>query len=808
MSLIPFVGAAQKFNRDRGYRIERSLRFNSADSAYLNRTPASAGNRKTWTWSGWVKRSGLGLAGIFEGYSSATNQTSVAFNSTGTVFLQDYGGGSYNLLWESVALFRDPSAWYHIVITYDTTQASSANAVKVYVNGGSALSLTFTPILGSYLQNRDGFVNNTVSHAVGQYAAANHFSGYLTEINFIDGSALTPTSFGEFNEDTGVWQPKRYAGTYGTNGFYLNFSDNSGTTSTTLGKDQAGSNDWTPNNFSVTAGAGNDSLVDVPTRYGDDTGAGGEVRGNYCVLNPLNIGFSGTLSNGNLDYNLGSGTKRSEGTIAVLSGKWYWEALGVSGITNNTVGGRFGFQRPSTISSPESLEFSVYWHATDGLQKYVNASRTVISTGTNYGDGDLLSMALDADANIAYFYKNGSLAYTYNFSGDTSPGASLLTPQCWNASSGTPVWSYNFGQRPWAHTPPENYKALCTTNLPEPTIEDGGEYFNTVLYTGAGSTQTISDVGFQPDFVWVKSRSGAYSHALVDSVRGVSRPMRTNGTDAEYFESGNSVYQLNSSGFSVKEPAGFGSVNATGDTYVAWNWKAGGASVVNTDGTISSNVSVNPTAGFSIVTYTGNLTSGATVGHGLGVAPSMVIQKNRITTDEPWFVYHASLGATKFLRLNGTDAEATNSSIWNNTAPTSTVVTLGNNSGVNGSSQGCLLYCFAPVAGYSAAFSYTGNGSADGPFVFLNFRPALILAKVSSTSGSNWYLIDSVRGAFNVNDKLLNPNTSAVEEVYSQVDFLSNGFKIRNTGTGLNASGVTVIGFAWAENPFSYSLAR
>jgi hypothetical protein len=168
-------------------------------------------------------------------------------------------------------------------------------------------------------------------------------------------------------------------------------------------------------------------------------------------------------------------------------------------------------------------------------------------------------------------------------------------------------------------------------------------------------------------------------------------------------------------------------------------------------------------------------------------------------------VYHASLGAGKAIRLNTTGAEDTSANWWNSTAPSSTLITLGTNYNGGGNS---VAYCFAPVAGYSAAFSYTGNGSADGPFVFLNFRPALILAKVSSTSGSNWYLIDSVRGAFNVNDKLLNPNTSAVEEVYSQVDFLSNGFKIRNTGTGLNASGVTVIGFAWAENPFSYSLAR
>jgi hypothetical protein len=273
-----------------GYQISRSLRFNSADSAYLSRTPASAGNRKTWTWSGWVKRSKINATSfIFTSRPSAGAAFFLYFDQgTGDNALRitENGGGSSDLI--TTQLFRDVSAWYHIVVAWDTTQATASNRVKIYVNGVqvTAFATSTYPTL-----NADSEINNTSIHSIGSqqtYAAGNYFDGYLADINFIDGQALTPSSFGEINADTGVWSPIAYAGSYGTNGFYLNFSDNS--TIDALGTDFSGNgNTWDDNGFSVTAGAGNDSLVDSPTRFGTDTGLGGEVRGNYATLNPLAV---------------------------------------------------------------------------------------------------------------------------------------------------------------------------------------------------------------------------------------------------------------------------------------------------------------------------------------------------------------------------------------------------------------------------------------------------------------------------------------------------------------------------------------
>ena len=275
-----------------GYQISRSLRFNSADSAYLSRTPASAGNRKTWTWSAWVKIGNMpSTYGIFAASSSTTDYTSIYFQGQ-TLKIEDYyGGGQY----VSAQVFKDPSAWYHIVLSVDTTQATTANRVLLYVNGALASWGTSA----NWSQNLNTRINSTYAHIIGALYShsptSSPFDGYLADIHFIDGQALTPSSFGQFDAN-GEWQPKAYTGSYGTNGFRLDFSDNSAATATTLGKDRAGSNNWTPNNLSVTAGAGNDSLTDTPTSYGTDTGVGGEVRGNYCTWNPLNCQSQGSVS--------------------------------------------------------------------------------------------------------------------------------------------------------------------------------------------------------------------------------------------------------------------------------------------------------------------------------------------------------------------------------------------------------------------------------------------------------------------------------------------------------------------------------
>jgi hypothetical protein len=347
-------------------------------------------------------------------------------------------------------------------------------------------------------------------------------------------------------------------------------------------------------------------------------------------------------------------------------------------------------------------------------------------------------------------------------------------------------------------------------------IPDGRTVMAATLYTGNGSTQSISNavngVSFQPDFVWAKSRSTADANFVLDSVRGATINLYTNGTAAEFTQ--NTVTAFNSGGFSVGSQAN--GVNTNAATYIGWQWKAGGTAVSNTSGILASQVSANTTAGFSVCTYTAPASSQAnSFGHGLGVAPSMVIAKNRSsgTGGLGWAVYHSSLGANQVLSLNTTAASATVSGYWGS-GMTSTVVGLptgASSTGFDNCTGNMVAYCFAPVAGYSAFGSYTGNGSADGPFIYTGFRPRFILGKASSgtnASTSNWFMMDSARNTYNVANLRLFANLSNADNTQDILDFTSNGFKLRTTNTAENTSGTTYIYMAFAENPFKYANAR
>jgi hypothetical protein len=727
------------------------------------------------------------------------------FSTTEFVFLNRPSNVTNGEIY-TTQVFRDPSAWYHFVLAIDTTQATASNRIKIYVNGSQITALR---VANYPSQNSDLLINSTEAHNIGRFVdtATTYFDGYLTEINFIDGQALTPSSFGLNDPETGVWSPKRYTGTYGTNGFYVNFSDNSGTTSTTLGKDYSGNgNNWTPNNFSVTAGAGNDSLVDSPTAYGTDTGVGGEVRGNYCVLNPLAYdriypSFKATLSNGNLQAVTSSGGtgdySATIGTIGVSAGKWYWEMTGTAGTTLRC----FGIT-DATLEVPSYPGGSARsWGYYSGGRLYNNSS--FVSYGATWTTNDVIGVALDLDAGTLVFYKNGVSQ------GTAATGLSgTFTPILSDLESGvSSTIVCNFGQRAFAYTAPSGFKALCTTNLPTPTIgatstTQANDYFNAVTYTGNGSTQSITGVGFQPDFVWIKDRSAVTFHVLFDAIRGVQKYLVSNNTDAEGTLS-TTLTAFNSDGFTYGTN---GSGNALNDAYVAWNWNAGGSNATNTAGTITSTVRANTTSGFSIVTYTGT-GANATVGHGLGVAPQMVIVKARDDA-ESWKVYHASTGGAVYqMVLNSTAARASVSTIWNSTDPTTSVFSIGTDSSVNQNTEKFVAYCFAPVAGYSAFGSYTGNGSADGPFVYTGFIPRWIMLKASSTT-SGWLIIDTSRQNYNVEGPYLVANASDAETTGTTVfDVLSNGFKMRSSST-LNTSSATYIYAAFAESPFKYALAR
>jgi hypothetical protein len=778
------------------FQVSNSLRFRSSASAYLNRTFGTNGSSTTTkTLSFWVKRGGSNSSFyyLFSGYDgSSGNDLFVGFDSSGSYVADGFrvscgGAAAYDIVTSSV--YRDFSAWYHFVVAFDTTQATASNRVKIYVNGSqlTAFNTANYPAQNSVI----GFGFGNSYNKIGSTYLANtrYFDGYMAEINFIDGQALTPSSFGSINATTGVWQPARYTGSYGTNGFYLKF--NNGTSTTTLGNDSSGNgNNWTTNNISLTAGSTYDWMIDSPTSYaGSSYGVG-----NYAVLNPLqsttpprqgNIAFLGTA---------GSYVDSVYGSIGVSSsGKYYFEVLGayIVGVNNSAV----------NVSTDQQTGRIVY-HG--GVGEIKNGSTVLQSGLPTVTSTDVVSVALNLDAGTLAFYKNNSQLGT---------NVSISAINTWwpflqNANGDTNY--VNFGQRPFSYTPPTGYKSLCTQNLPAPTIYNGANHMAATTYTGTGSSLSISNsvnsASFQPDLVWIKSRSAATDHKLTDSVRGVTKGLISNTTGAETTDT-TGLTAFGASGFTVGASTTY---NNSGATYVGWQWKAGGTAVSNTSGTITSSVSANTTAGFSVVTYTGsNVTS--TVGHGLGVAPSFIIAKIRTTTDV-WVCYHASLGKDSYLILNQTDAAGTLTNYWGVSAPTSSVYGVTGSGGVGYSNNrgNVVAYCFAAIAGYSAFGSYTGNGSTDGPFVYCGFRPRFILIKGSSFV-SNWFIEDSSRNGYNVNSGVaLRPNLNNAEDGTTtyDLDILSNGFKLKSSSGDSNSSGATFIYAAFAENPFQNALAR
>ena len=330
------------------------------------------------------------------------------------------------------------------------------------------------------------------------------------------------------------------------------------------------------------------------------------------------------------------------------------------------------------------------------------------------------------------------------------------------------------------------------------------DYFRTKLYTGNGGSQSITfdetATNMQPDWVWIKKRNGSADHSIMDVVRGVRKSLRSNSTAADYTESsGLSAFDTN--GFSF-DGTGYNHVNTNSDTFAAWTWKAGGSASSNGDGSITSSVSVNTTAGFSIVSYAGNSTAGATVGHGLGSAPTWILGKNRTDTDT-WFMYHGSLGGGFSMGLNNTNAKDTNTGFWNNTAPSSTVFTLGNNTDANETGKNFIAYCFAEKKGHSKFGSYTGNGNSDGAFAYTGFKPAFVIIKSSSASSTNWNMYDNKRDGFNGSNENLSANLADAESSgNNRIDILSNGFKVRASTADVGTSSATYIYMAFAENPF------
>ena len=328
------------------------------------------------------------------------------------------------------------------------------------------------------------------------------------------------------------------------------------------------------------------------------------------------------------------------------------------------------------------------------------------------------------------------------------------------------------------------------------TINKSSDYFNTKLYTGNFTDNTdITGVGFQPDLVWLKERSSGSSHLLQNAVRGANKDLFSDTSSAEESNT-NRMKAFISDGFTL---GAHNLSNQNGETYASWNWKANGAGSANTAGSINSTVSANTTSGFSIVSFVGNATSGATVGHGLNAVPKVVIIKGRDSALE-WRSYFSPIGAGKYMVLNENYAQATGSNFMNDTAPTSSVFSLGNGTTPNKNGENYIAYCFSDVQGFSKIGSYIGNGSADGPFVYTGFKPAFCIFK-RIDGANNWELYDSKRLGYNSSNPPLYPNTNDVEGSNGRVDILSNGFKFKTGSSHINGSGGNFIYMAFAEAP-------
>ena len=862
MSILPASGIGDESTGFYPETIDQSLRFNKPDTPYLERTFVTPSSTRKVIIATWIKPSELGSTTPIM-YSAPSSLTTSYFlmgyaqasyiNSNDSFKIFTVESNSAKIALNTTARFRDVTNWQHVCVAIDTEQATSTDRVMIFFNGkrydGGFVSYNTFPS-----QNHDFTVmNSAIKHRVGAtsnglHANYGNLQGYLSEFYFVDGQSMFSDTSGTINstfladantlatfceQKNGVAVPKAYSGTFGNNGCRLTFegtgtaTTGQGTTAqTNIGDDQSGQG----HNFSVSGLASTDVVEDSPTN-------------NWCTWNNLREGTNITTSEGNLKGVTNATIAQSvAGTFGVSSGKWYWEvrneggSLGYIGIVDET------HDMGTYIGS--SSTGSGYAYNTAG-QKVGATSGTAVSYGATYTTGDIIGVALNMDDGEITFYKNNSTqgtAFT-GLTGNWFPAVSgngvagkggIANFGADSSFAGNETAQGNAdgnGKGDFYYTPPSGFLAMCSANLPELTLspdksEQADDYFNTITYTGDGaSSRSLTGVGFQPDWIWYKHRSIAYGHVTYDSSRGTGeKHLRIDGTIAEgdYTDLYGTLTSFDADGITVAKgddtsaPDAFFNTNSA--TIVGWNWKAnGGTTSSNTVGDINSTVQVNTTAGFSIVTFTGNGDdTNNTVGHGLGVKPAFYIVKDRDTNSAGhWMVYHhkvpntggSSRGNADNLFLNLTNAQ--NAQGFGTTDPASTTtfkpaVTTYNN--VSGNDY--IAYVFAEIEGYSKFGSYTGNGSTDGTFVYTGFRPAWVLIKQTNSTGS-WVMHDNKRSPFNVIDEDLFANLSSAESDNGvDKDFLSNGFKHKASHSAVNGSSSTYIYMAFAEQPFKFSNAR
>jgi len=812
------------------YTVDYSCRFYGNDK--LTWTAPSGGNRKTFTISLWAKPAIDGTGSVFFNVdgSGAGDSFGVDHQSGGYFYAFGYSAAlSYYQRQQIDQLYRDPSAWYHWVFAYDTTATTTADRFKIYVNGVELDQSNWTNITTFPLNADTGWNESGRPHEIGEYAddvSSTDTHMYMAQFAVVDGQQLDASSFGEFKN--GIWVPKDLSSlTWGNNGFWLDFADSSN-----LGNDVSGNN----NDFTSSGLTSSDQMIDTPTN-------------NFATWNSL-IPSTVTYSEGNIKA-LPTGVNHSTlATQGFSSGKYYWECR-----LDSQAGAGYspiGVTNYGSATTWYSTSFAVwtYINQTGGTSPgatTTSSSGSVVyhydNSGT-YTAGQIIMCAVDIDAGKIWWGVDGTWIDDISGNvGNPSTGANArysdLSGTIYpivgqSMTSGSAGWNANFGQNgtfngletaqgntdangvgDFYYTVPTGFLSLCTANILEPTIgpnidsdDTAGlpeEQFNILLYEGNSTNdRDITGVGFDPDFGIFKNRDEAYGWIVVDRNRGDGWSL---GFDTGPQESGTGKFDsFITDGYRIDSHPGLNR-----SSIVNYSWKAGGTASSNTDGDITSTVSANTDAGISVITYTGNASYGQTVGHDLGVAPQVVICKN-LSNTRNWRSYFETLGATKYINLDESGAAGTYGS-WNNTAPTSSVFSTTDASAAdratNYSGDNFVAYCFAEVEGFSSFGSYTGNGSADGPFIYTGFRPAFLVIKQSNGNNS-WNTSDGTRTPYNGgNDSWLNLNLSNAESNSQDLyDYLSNGFKLRSTSGGVNGSSSTYIYMAFAENPFKYANAR
>ena len=780
-----------------GYEVQRSLRFNRGDSPYLSRALGSPTSDTKASVSVWLKRTDVSTDNsFFDNYQGTNDRLTISLVSSTDgdalgVYQRDSSGIVCNLL--TTQKFRDPTSWYHILVAFDTTQGTAADRVKIYVNGTQVTSFSSSTY---FSQNHNLRVGPGYTTNIGRYGAgSNYFGGYLAEVNYIDGQQLSPTDVGFTEFQTGSWKPKRYEGSYGNNGFRLDFSDNSSTTALGIDKSPNG-NDYTTNNFSVSSGKDGDSFIDTPTN-------------NFPTLNPLvRSGTSQSLSDGNLTRS--GGAFKCMATFEALNGKYYFEYKAEDGNGNHAIGVcQITTDQRSRINTEAAACF-----AGNGEFKIEDNSQT--SGFATWGNGDIISVAIATTLTTpkVWFAVNNSWQAASGNSGTFNPsgGYSLTSGKKYtftvdhgsNSSSTTGTCFFGAHQGGFNYDPPSGFKALSSKNLPIPTtpIINPDQHFKTVIYTGDNTEYRKISLKFKPDFLWFKRRNGTQGNVLSDTVRGMGKHLIAN-SDAEESSPGYPyVSSVLDDGFLLRGGTNSGG-NVSGRNMVAWCWKGGGASVSNTDGSVTTTISANPEAGFSIVDYNGG-GNGSTMGHGLGAVPHWIIIKKR-DSDSPggargWAVFHRSLPTDKPLRLNSTTQQLSEANIFREDLMSTTVFGVNGDYDTGYSGDDYIAYVWTEIPGFSRFGSYVGNGNANGPFVYCGFRPAFVLTKIIDTVNENWTISDSKRSTYNPVDLFLRPDENTADTSgAAKMDFSAQGFKLRNTDTKTNRDGGKFIFAAFAE---------